>query len=113
MAVKVIVTDEFSEWHEGLTKLEQTSLHAALICWRSGASTYVFLSIVAFRGQGSPTCVNCAYNMQAILIAFSTPSTPNAKLLLVGGTKTSTGNRRYEDAIRLADRLSDEYLRGE
>ena len=33
-------------------------------------------------------------------------------VLLVGGVKSEKGNRWYEDAIRLADRLFDEYLRG-
>ena len=34
-------------------------------------------------------------------------------VLLVGGTKTGSGNRWYTQAIRLADRLFAEYLRGE
>jgi len=34
-------------------------------------------------------------------------------VLLVGGVKTGKGNRWYEDAIRLADRLFGEYLQGE
>jgi hypothetical protein len=33
-------------------------------------------------------------------------------VLLVGGVKAGKGNRWYEEAIRLADRLFDEYLRG-
>jgi hypothetical protein len=32
-------------------------------------------------------------------------------VLLVGGVKTGRGNRWYGQAIRLADRLFDEYLR--
>jgi hypothetical protein len=38
-------------------------------------------------------------------------ATRNA-VLLVGGVKTGKGNRWYEAAIRLADRLYDEYLMG-
>jgi hypothetical protein len=34
-------------------------------------------------------------------------------VLLVGGVKTGKGNRWYEEAIRIADRLFGEYLRGE
>jgi hypothetical protein len=34
-------------------------------------------------------------------------------ILLVGGVKTGKGKRWYEEAIRLADKLFAEYLRGE
>ena len=34
-------------------------------------------------------------------------------VLLIGGVKTGKGNRWYEEAIRTADRLFGEYLRGE
>lgn len=33
-------------------------------------------------------------------------------VLLIGGLKAGKGNRWYEQAIRIADRLFDEYLRG-
>lgn len=33
-------------------------------------------------------------------------------ILLVGGVKTGKGNRWYESAISIADRLYDEYLMG-
>jgi hypothetical protein len=34
-------------------------------------------------------------------------------VLLVGGVKTGKGNKWYVDAVRVADRLFEEYLRGD
>jgi hypothetical protein len=43
-----------------------------------------------------------------VLYAFDTA---RQAVLLVGGLKVGKGNRWYEAAIRLADRLFEEYLR--
>jgi len=47
--------------------------------------------------------------MQAVPTAYFMRSI----VLLVGGIKVGKGNRWYDNAIRLADRLFSEYLRGE
>jgi hypothetical protein len=114
MATQIIVTDEFKGWFEGLSELKQEAVVRVVglleergvnleFPFSSGIKGSVYAAMRELRIQqgGSPYRVVYAFDpaRQAVL--------------LVGGVKAGKGNRWYEDAIRRADRLFGEYLRGE
>jgi hypothetical protein len=111
MTTEIVVTDEFAEWYEGLSLEEQlsvrryvTMLEVAVATlpfpYSSGIQTSRFAAMRELREQhaGRP---------YRVLYAFD--PVRNA-VLLVGGEKTGD-NRWCEAAIKLADKLWDEYLR--
>lgn len=114
MATRVIVTDEFKVWFEDLSELEQEAVVRVVglleergvnleFPFSSGIkdSEYAAMRELRIQQGGNP---------YRVLYAFDPV---RQAILLVGGVKTGKGNRWYEEAIRTADRLFGEYLRGE
>jgi hypothetical protein len=112
MATVVIVTDEFTEWYEELTAVEQESVDGAVDQLEERGPTLPFPLSSGINGSRfamRELRIQQAGNPYRVLYAFD-PA--RQAVLLIGGVKTGKGKRWYEGAIRLADRLFDEYLRG-
>ncbi len=113
MATEIIVTDEFTEWYEGLTQAEQDSISRIVDLLAQRGASLAFPYSSGINGSRFSAMrelrIQHAGDPYRVLYAFD-PA--RQAVLLVGGVKTATGNRWYEEAIRLADRLFDEYLGG-
>ena len=113
MVTEIIVTDEFVTWYEGLTKSKQSSIDHVVELLEDRGVTLSFPLSSGIKGSRFPSMrelrIQHAGDPYRVLYAFDPI---RQAVLLVGGVKTSTGNRLYDEAIRLADRLFDEYLRG-
>lgn len=113
MATEVIVTTEFAAWYENLSLSEQRSVIrvVGLLEERGVALEFPFSSGIngsKFSGMRELR-IQHAGDPYRVLYAFDPI---RQAVLLVGGVKTGKGNRWYDEAIRLADKLFDEYLRG-
>ena len=112
MATELIVTDDFKGWYEELSLGEQQSVERVVKLLIERGVNLEFPYSSGINGSRFPMRelrIQHAGSPYRVLYAFDTVR--NA-VLLVGGVKTGKGNRWYEQAIRLADRLFDEYLRG-
>jgi hypothetical protein len=112
MATEIIVTDEFTEWYEELTVEEQDSVDGAVGQLEERGVALPFPVSSGIKGSKfsmRELRIQHAGNPYRVLYAFDPV---RQAVLLVGGVKVGTGNRWYKAAIRLADRLFDEYLRG-
>jgi len=114
MATEIIVTDEFKLWFEGLNELEQEAIVRIIGLLQERGVTLEFPFSSGIKGSIYAAMrelrIQQGGNPYRVLYAFDPI---RQAVLLVGGVKTAKGNRWYEDAIRLADRLFGEYLRGE
>jgi hypothetical protein len=112
VAVEIIVTDVFAEWYAGLTEGEQESVRRLVRMLEGAGIALPFPYSSGINGSRHPNMrelrIQHAGGPYRVLYAFDPRR--NA-VLLVGGVKTGRGNRWYGQAIRLADRLFDEYLR--
>jgi len=113
MATEVIATDNLRDWYESLTLGEQEAIDRIVgmleECgptlahpYSSGIKGSKFSAMRELRIQHKGNPYRVLYVFDPVWQA----------ILLVGGVKTAQGNRWYEDAIRLADKLFEEYLRG-
>ena len=112
MAIEVIGTDEFRDWYRGLTLAEQKAVARAVELLEERGVTLEFPVSSGIKGSRfamRELRIQHAGNPYRVLYAFDTV---RQAVLLVGGMKAGKGNRWYEDAVQLADRLFDEYLRG-
>jgi hypothetical protein len=112
MATEVIVTDEFVDWFEGLTAEEQASVARGVRLLEQQGTTLTFPYCSGIKGSKVPGMRELRIQHRGepyrVLYAFDPV---RQAVLLIGGVKTAMGNRWYEAAIRLADRLFAEYLR--
>jgi hypothetical protein len=113
MATEVIVTDEFTEWYGSLDYSEQESVRRVVRMLEEQGANLAYPQSSGIAGSKFRSMrelrIQHAGNPYRVLYAFDPI---RQAVLLVGGVKTATGNRWYQQAIRLADRLFDEYLRG-
>lgn len=114
METVVIVTDEFKTWFDDLTELEQEAVGRAVGLLEERGVTLEFPISSGIKGSVYSGMrelrIQQGGNPFRVLYAFDPV---RQAVLLVGGVKTGKGNRWYVEAIRLADRLFGEYLRGE
>ncbi len=112
MATTIIVTVEFSEWYEDLTEAEQESIRPKVRVLEEAGTTLGYPHSSKINGSRFPEMrelrIQHAGHPYRVLYAFDPV---RQAVLLMGGEKTGD-DRRYEKAIRLADKLFDEYLRG-
>jgi hypothetical protein len=111
MATEIVVVAEFLEWYEALTAEEQESIRPVVTMLEAGA-TLGYPQSSAVKGSTfamRELRVQHAGRPYRILYAFDPV---RQAVLLIGGDKTGD-DRWYEKAIRVADRLFAEYLRGE
>jgi hypothetical protein len=112
MATEIVVVAEFLEWYEALTVEEQESIRPAVTMLGAAGATLGYPQSSAVKGSKfamRELRVQHAGRPYRILYAFD-PA--RQAVLLIGGDKTGD-ERWYEKAIRAADRLFAEYLRGE
>jgi hypothetical protein len=113
VAPDVIVTDDFAERYASLNIGEQDSVTREVSLLQERGPTLSFplsSGILGSRFAGMRELrIQHAGHPYRVLYAFD-PT--RQAVLLVGGVKTPTGNRWYPEAIRTADRLFEEYLRG-
>ncbi len=112
MTVEIEVTDEFKTWFLDLTlprreavarvvdMLEQFGIDLPFPYSSSISASKIAMRELRVQHMGEP---------YRILYVFDPE---RQAVLLVGGNKVGKGNRWYKSAIRLAERLYDEYLRG-
>jgi hypothetical protein len=114
MATEIIVTVEFAEWYGLLRIEEQESVRRVVSLLEEHGATLGFPFSSGIKGSKFASMrelrIQHAGDPYRVLYAFDPV---RRAVLLVGGWKTGKGNRWYEDAVRLADRLFKEYLRGE
>ena len=114
MATEVIVTAEFAAWYEGLRLAEQNSVGRVVGLLEERGPTLEFPFSSGIKGSSFSGMrelrIQHAGDPYRVLYAFDPI---RRAILLVGGIKTGKGKRWYEEAIRLADKLFAEYLRGE
>jgi hypothetical protein len=112
MATELIATDEFRDWFDSLSYEEQKSVDQYIEMLEDFGTRLPFPYSSGIKGSRFPSMrelrVQHAGRPYRVLYAFD--PIRNA-VLLMGGQKTGR-DRWYEQAIRLADRLFDEYLRG-
>ena len=114
MATEIIVTDEFKTWFEGLNESEQEAIGRVVGLLQERGATLDFPFSSGIKGSIYAAMrelrIQQGGDPYRVLYAFDPI---RQAVLLVGGVKTGKGNRWYDDAIRIADRLFGEYLRGE
>ncbi|HEV2577923.1 MAG TPA: type II toxin-antitoxin system RelE/ParE family toxin [Acidobacteriaceae bacterium] len=113
MATEIIGTDEFRDWFWSLD--EDAKKKVAFVIEILGIQGTALGSPYSSEIKGSKhggmreLRTTSAGDFYRVLYIFDPKR--NA-VLLVGGVKTGKGNSWYTSAIRLADRLYDEYLMG-
>lgn len=112
MNVEIIVTAHFAQWYESLTLEEQLSIrHYVTMLEEMGAALpFPYSSGIAGSKFSSMRELRVQHAGRPYRILYAFDPVRNA-VLLVGGDKTGKGERWYTKAIRLADKLFDEYLR--
>jgi hypothetical protein len=110
MSTEIIVTDEFRQWYEVLSVEEQRSVVHYVGMLEELGVTLPFPYSSGIKNSRYATMrelrVQHAGRPYRVLYAFD--PVRNA-VLLIGGEKTGK-DRWYEAAIKLADRLFEEYL---
>ena len=113
MATGIIVTFEFANWYGALTEAEQESIRPVVAMLEAAGATLGYPQSSAVKGSRFPGMrelrIQHAGRPYRILYAFDPI---RQAVLLMGGDKTGD-DRWYEKAIRLADKLFTQYLRGE
>jgi hypothetical protein len=110
MATDIIVTDEFTDWYEGLTLEEQLSpRHYVKMLEGSGATLpFPYSSGIQNSRFAAMRELRVQHAGRPYRVLYAFDPARNA-VLLIGGEKTGK-DRWYETAIKLADRLFEEYL---
>jgi hypothetical protein len=113
VATGIIVTFEFESWYRELTEAEQESIRPVISMLEAAGPALGFPQSSRVNGSRYPGMrelrIQHAGRPYRILYAFDPI---RQAVLLMGGDKTGDA-RCYEKAIRLADKLFAEYLRGE
>lgn len=113
MAVEILVTHSFEQWYETLSVAEQASISRVVGLLEEKGAALAFPFSSSIRGSRfamRELRIQHGGEPYRILYAFDPV---RRAVLLVGGAKTGVGNRWYSAAIREAERLWAEYLRGE
>lgn len=114
MATEIVGTDEFRDWFLSLPTNERRKVAFVVDMLAEQGVTLGFPYSSQIKGSKHAGMrelrTSHAGDRYRVLYIFD-PS--RNVVLLVGGVKTGSGNRWYAPAIRLADRLYDEYLLGE
>ena len=112
MATEIVVTDEFKRWFEGLNESEQEVIDRIVGLLQERGVTLEFPCSSGIKGTKVAGLrelrIQQAGRPYRILYAFDPI---RQAILLVGGDKTGD-SRWYEKAVRLAEKLFSEYLRG-
>ena len=113
MDTEVIVTGEFKRWYEELTEEEQASVERVvnLLVERGVSLAFPLSSGIKGSRYSSMRELRIQHGGKPYRVLYAFDVVRQA-VLLVGGVKTGEGNRWYEEAIRVADRLFGEYLQG-
>jgi hypothetical protein len=110
MATEIIVTDEFVEWYGSLSLEEQLSVERYVTMLEDAGATLPFPYSCGIKNSRYSAMrelrVQHAGRPYRVLYAFD--PVRNA-VLLVGGEKTGD-DRWYATAIKLAEKLWEEYL---
>jgi len=112
VATEIIVTEEFEAWYLALSLSERKAIFRVVSLLEEHGVTLEFpysSSIKGSRFAMRELRIQHGGDPYRVLYVFD--KTRQA-VLLVGGIKTAKGNRWYEAAVREADRLFEEYLRG-
>jgi hypothetical protein len=114
MPTEIVVTDEFTEWYSSLMEAEQESVRRVVrLLEDHGVNlTFPYSSGIHGSSYGSMRELRIQHGGDPYRVLYAFDPVRNA-VLLIGWVKTAEGNRWYDNAIRLADRLFGEYLRGE
>jgi hypothetical protein len=112
MATEIVVTQEFQGWYEDLDLEEQLSVRRYVTMLETAGATLPFPYSSGVSSSRFPAMrelrVQHAGRPYRVLYAFDPK---RSAVLLLGGEKTGK-DRWYESAIKLAEKLWDEYLRG-
>jgi hypothetical protein len=112
MATTILITAEFERWYGELTIDEQESIRPKVKMLEESGATLGYPHSTKIHGsrfrEMRELRIQHAGNPYRILYAFDPV---RQAVLLMGGEKTGD-DRWYEKAIRLADTLFDDYLRG-
>jgi hypothetical protein len=107
---EVEYTDEFNEWWEGLTEIQQTKLRASVLLLRDLGAILEFPHSSKVKGSAYSEMrelrVQCQGRPFRVLYAFNPQ---RAAILLIGGDKTGK-DRWYEINVPIADRIFREHL---
>lgn len=114
MATEIVGTDEFRDWFWALSANEQRkiALVVDMLAEQGIALGFPYSSQIKGSKHAGMRELRTSHAGDRYRVLYVFDPLRNA-VLLVGGMKTGKGNRWYGVAIRLADRLYDEYLLGE
>ncbi len=112
MAIEVIGTDEFTTWFESLTdeQAEKIVLVVDMLAEQGVSLLFPYSSKINGSKHSGMRELRTSQAGDRLRVLYIFDPERQA-ILLVGGVKTGKGNRWYETAVRLADRLYDEYLK--
>jgi hypothetical protein len=114
MATEILGTDEFRDWFSSLSQGERKKVAFVvdLLAELGVSLSFPYSSRINGSKHAGMRELRTSQAGEPYRVLYIFDSARNA-VLLVGGTKAGKGNRWYEAAIRRADRLYEEYLRGE
>lgn len=114
MAIEVIGTDEFRDWFWSLPARTQRKVGFVvdLLVEQGVALGSPYSSEIKGSRHGGMRELRTTSAGDYYRVLYIFDPERNA-VLLVGGVKTGQGNSWYRPAITLADKIFDEYLRGE
>ena len=110
MATEIIVTGEFVEWYGDLSLEEQLSVRRYVKMLETAGATLPFPYSSGIQNSRYPGMreLRVQHGGRPYRVLYAFDPARNA-VLLTGGEKTGD-DRWYEAAIKLADRLWEEYL---
>jgi hypothetical protein len=107
---EVEYTDEFNEWWETLTEIEQVKIRASVLLLQEMGTALEFPHSSKIRGSAHGEMrelrVQCQGRPLRLLYAFNPL---RAAILLIGGDKTGN-DRWYEINVPIADRIYEKHL---
>jgi hypothetical protein len=109
MPAEVVVTAEFVFWWDGLTEAEQASVSAVVKLLELFGATLGFPHSSAIAGSKKLRELRVQHCGEPYRVLYAFDPARKA-ILLMGGNKTGK-DRWYEQNIRLAEGILDEYLR--
>lgn len=109
MSWEVESTTEFDEWFATLSDQEEDQVISAIDALEIEGPNLGRPLVDSVKGSKHPNMKELRRRSFRILFAFDPD---RVAVLLVGGNKAGEWNRWYKRAIKLADRLFDERLRG-
>jgi hypothetical protein len=111
VATEIIVTSEFAEWYSSLSMEEQLSVERYVTMLENAGATlpFPYSSGIKNSRHSAMRELRIQHSGHPYRALYAFDPVRNA-VLLVGGEKTGD-NRWYQTAIKLADKLWEEYLR--